>query len=337
MLKKTGFIVGVVLVAGVLVALWRNGASKDVQPEVPVAEVGKTGAPEMVVAVDQEQSESPVVADPQVVEESKPIATVKKRKGVDYAKLRPSIREVLSGANYDDRLRVVKYDMPESLDGREYRGLKDYLLNPQDGKDGDFRQHEYALRNYMMDAMREEQDQLGETIGAFVGIYRNEAQGEVMRNYALQHLASVYIDNTSSLSGGDKSRIVKTLKAALNDTSAESLAGTALIGLQDASRWDPKTVPPASVGNTVMKLLRDENSGDLSKISAFQIGGELKLKSVGSHARKTAFDSDADWVLRMSAVYALGQLGETAGLKTLLNDSNKHVRTAAIAALNAKR
>ncbi len=336
MLKKIGFIVGVVLVVGGLAALYHNGAPNNVQPEIPVAAVEKKEAPDPVVKEELKEVEIPAIAKVKPAEEKKP-APAKKRKGMDYAKLRPSIREVLTGDDYNDRLRAVKYDLPENLDGREYRGLKSYLLQPQDGKDGDFRQHEYALRNYMMDAMRAEQDQLGETIGSFAGIYRNEAQGEVMRNYALQHLASVYIDNTSSLSVGDKSRIVKTLKAAMNDTSAESLAGTALIGLQDASRWDAKTVSPTSVGNASMKLLRDENSSDLSKISAFQVGGELKLKSVGSYARETAFDSNADWVLRMSAVYALGQLGETSGLNALLNDSNKNVRKAAFAALNGKR
>ena len=249
--------------------------------------------------------------------------------------LDPSVREVLTGDNYNERLRAVVYTMPETLSDSEYLALQNYLLTTQDGRDGDFRQHEYALRNYIMDALREEQTRLYETIDTLTDIYSNEAQGEVMRNYALQHLASAYIDNVSGLSANDKSRIVTTLQAALN--GKQSLPGTALVGLQDISRWDPAILSPSRVGNIAMDILSDQDANKLSRISAFQISGELKLNGVSSYARDVAFDEKADRALRMSAIYALGQLGQTTGLDSLLNDANKYVSNAAQAALNVKR
>ena len=335
MLKKAGFILGGLLLVGGLVALWRNETvPPDVQPKPSVAVEPEL---EPVAVGDPGKSESSGVTATEIAARITRSTAVTEPKNVDNAQLRLVIREILTGDNYNDRLRTIKNDMPAQLDEEEYRALEAYLLTPQDGKDGDFRQHEYALRNYMMDALRGEKDRLGETINAFTDVYQNPEQGEVMRNYALQHLSSVYIDNVSGLSTTDKSQIIAVFTKALDDHSAESLAGTALIGLQDASRWDAKTVAPSSVGNAAMTFLRDENSGDLSKISAFQVSGELKLNSAGPYAREVAFDSNADWMLRMSAVYALGQLGKTTGLETLLTDPNKHISRAVRMALNIKR
>ncbi len=61
------------------------------------------------------------------------------------------------------------------------------------------------------------------------------------------------------------------------------------------------------------------------------------MSGAAQAARQAAFNSSADWVLRMSAVYELRQLGQTAGLENLLNDSDKNVSRAARMALNAQR
>ncbi len=339
MSKKSVFLLVMAVLAGGFVALWRVGNPEKPAPDsVPEAGSQTSSEPPAtgLVAEDEEVVESQD-AIPGEAPEGKEAVIAGERESANGAGLRPAVREVLEGDSYTDRLRAVKYDMPESLEAREFQGLEDYLLVPQTGRDGDFRQHEYALRNYMMDALRGEESRTGETIGTLVSVYADESQGDVMRGYALQHLASVYIGNVSKLSAADKSRIVKTFKAALADTSAETLAGTALLGLQDASRWDPDTVSPSMVGHAAMGLLQSDASGTLSKISAFQICGELKRKAAAPYARETAFDPSADWVLRMAAVYALSQLGETTGLETLLNDSDKHVAKAVAVALNAQR
>jgi hypothetical protein len=244
---------------------------------------------------------------------------------------------MIESADYGRRIRVAVNDLPEYLGRENFLAVEAYLRTPQDGKDGDFRQHEYALRNYMMDALRADTERISEAISTFIDVYKNEQQGDVMRGYALQHLCSVYLDHSQTLSVAEKQRIINAFTAALCDTSGETLAGTALIGLHEASRADSATVSGLEVEAAAMKLLNTPESGTLSKISAFQICGERKIVTGASAARQTALDESADWVLRMSAVYALGQLGQTSGLEPLLNDSDKNVSRAASIALNAQR
>jgi len=248
-----------------------------------------------------------------------------------------SVQTMIESTDYNRRIQVAVNDLPEQMGTQNYTAVETYLLTPQDGKDGDFRQHEYALRNYMMDALRADTGRIPETISAFIDVYQNQRQGDVMRDYALQHLCSVYIDHSQTLSTGDKQRIIKTFSAALSDTSGESLAGTALVSLHEASRADAASVSGNAVETAALKLLNNPDSGTLSKISAFQICGERKISGAAGTAREAAFDVSADWVLRMSAVYALGQLGQTAGLESLLNDHDENVRRAARMALNTQR
>jgi len=248
-----------------------------------------------------------------------------------------AIKTLLGADRYHQRIQTAVYDLPERLDGKNAATLEAYLRTPQEGKDGDFRQHEYALRNYMMDALRANPDRLAETISTLIDVAYNARQGEVMRDYALQHLCSVYIDNCRTLPANEKQRIVQTFTAALSDPSAVSTAGVALVGLHEAARADSTFVSEKAVETASLVLLRNPESGTLSKISAFQICGERKIDDAAQMARETAFDISADWVLRMSAVYALGQLGQTAGLESLLNDQDENVSRAVRMAMNAQR
>jgi len=248
-----------------------------------------------------------------------------------------SVQTIIESTDYNRRIQVAVNDLPAKLGTENFAAVETYLLTPQDGQDGDFRQHEYALRNFMMDALRAETGRIPEAISTLIDVYKNEQQGDVMRGYALQHLCSVYLDHSQTLSTGDKQRIIETFSAALSDISGETLAGTALVGLHEAARADSATVSGSAVETAAVKLLQNPGSGTLSKISAFQICGERKVASVASAARQTAMDKTADWVLRMSAVYALGQLGQTAGLEPLLKDSDKNVSRAVRLALNAQR
>jgi hypothetical protein len=244
---------------------------------------------------------------------------------------------IIEATDYERRIQATINDLPETLDAECAQALERALLTPQDGKDGDFRQHEYALRNFMMDALRAQTNRLPETISSLMDIYQNERQGDVMRGYALQHLCSVFLDNAQTLSSADKQRMVDTFAEALADTSGGTIAGTALVSLHEAARADSGVVSGHTVESAALKLLNASDSGTLSKISAFQICGERKVGSIAQLARETAADETADWVLRMSAVYALGELGQTDGLSPLLNDSDKNVSRAVRIALNAQR
>lgn len=248
-----------------------------------------------------------------------------------------SIQTMIAATDYNRRLQVAVNDLPEEIGTENRAALETYLRTPQDGKDGDFRQHEYALRNYMMDALRADTNRFSETVSTLIDVFEDGRQGDIMRGYALQHLCSVYRDNPQALPPEDKQRIIDTFASALNETQDKTVAPTALVGLHAASLADPDVVSGSAVESVALKFIGNPDAGTLSKISAFQICGERKTASAAQAARTTALDESADWVLRMSAVYALGQLGQTAGLEPLLNDSDKNVSHAARLALNAQR
>lgn len=247
-----------------------------------------------------------------------------------------SVQKTIAGNSYEERIHHVVYDLPKMLSQHDYKALAGYLLQPQDGKDGDFRQHEYALRNYMMDALREVNESLSETTEILIAVYADQEQGDIMRGYALQHLSSLYLDHLDSLSDGDRRNIIHTLKEAMNNLDQGTIPSTALISLQDISRWDPAKLSPAIVKHYTMNVLRQNNAGTLALISAFHVAGERKWGAVSSYARKTAFDAQSDPILRMSAIYALGEIGETLGLEKLVNNTNKQIKTAATLALKGK-
>jgi len=260
--------------------------------------------------------------------------------GLTLAKLPPveeTIETILHHTDYDRRIHASVYDLPHTLTPTHSLALDQALLTPQDGQDADFRQHEYALRNYIMDALRTQIDRLPETISTFIAVYQNKRQGDVMRGYALQHLCSVYIDHDKTLSVEEKQRILNTFTDALNDTSKGTLAATALVGLHEAARSDSETVLGKAVERAALKLLQSPDSGALSKLSAFQICGERKVADATPMARKIALDTSADWGSRIGAIYALGQLRKLDGLESLLNDTNQNVSRAARMAFNAKR
>ena len=179
----------------------------------------------------------------------------------DSLSVHASISRVIAKGRYKDRKHALDHELPEDLSAADYKALKDYLLTRPDGKDADFRQHEYAIRNYIMDALRTDKSRLPEALDAFISISSNEDQGDVMRGYALQHLMMVYIDRSQTLVDTDRQRAVETFTAALEDTGGGTIAGTALIGLQEASRADPASVSESSVASAAHKLLHSEEAG----------------------------------------------------------------------------
>lgn len=240
---------------------------------------------------------------------------------------------ILSPGDFVKRRNQAIYGLPQNLTDTDYLALCAYLLVPQPGKDVDFRQHEYALRNYIMGALSLDQDRIAETVDVFTRIAQDERQGDVLRGYALQHLAGLHLEYQGKLDPQDIQNIVQELSAFLSDRSQGTLASAALVGLQEVSRMNPEDVSPQVVKASALVLLKDDSAGAMSHISALQICAELKADEAIPFARKAAFDAQADWGLRVSAVYALGQLDKAHGLESLLNDPDKQVRTAVLAAL----
>lgn len=245
------------------------------------------------------------------------------------------VQTILGDGDCAGRMRLAM-DLPQTLGESDYKALGGYLLESQPGRDRDFRQHEYGLRNYIMDAMVADPGKVPQTIAMLSDIFHNERQGDIMRGYALQHLTAIYMQHAENVSAGDAARIIAVLHDAVGDATQGTLASTGLVGLREVSMMDASAVPESMVRREALALLRSDETGFMFRISALQICSEIHATEAIPFARRFAFDPEANWGLRTSAVYALGELGATRGMDTLLNDSDKHVRNAALAALGKR-
>uniref|UniRef100_UPI0035647F98 HEAT repeat domain-containing protein n=1 Tax=Pontiella sp. TaxID=2837462 RepID=UPI0035647F98 len=250
----------------------------------------------------------------------------------DPARLSPAVLRMLDpDAKRRHWLSINKLPGEKSADER--KALMGYLVQNPVGE-ANYLSVEYAVRNFIMDVLREQPGGLSDAVDTFAEVYGETAQGDTMRGYALQHLASVYIDNPGTLAEADKGRVVDIFREALSENDFGTIASTALIGLREVSRVESARVTDAEVARSAQALLEDAESCAEARMTALQICGELKLPSAVGSAREWAADSSQNWGVRLAAIYLLGetQSGKT-DLEQLVLDENENVRIAATAAL----
>ena len=228
------------------------------------------------------------------------------------------------------------YELPGARSATETDRLISYLTDNPIGA-YEYLGEEFAHRNYIMDVLREQRHAWPLVVNALAQVYAEPRQGDVLRGYALQHLASLYIDNPETLGAAQRTGILAVLRSALPLRGPTALAATALVGLHEIARVDRAAVADTEVEQIALDLLADPEAGDLARISALQIAGERRLTAAVPAARDLAADPQADWVVRMAAAWLLGQTGaDPALLATLTADPDENVRHAARAALSRK-
>jgi len=185
-----------------------------------------------------------------------------------------------------------------------------------------------------------------------IQIYHDHTQNPVIRDYALQHLATLHENLAAPPSRrpplgtleqslpwpaaeieSQRARITTILDEALAETDS-SIAGTALLSLHHLA--DQQRDPGARIADTALKLARDPNTGQLARITALQICGERQLKDSLPFLTQTAA-ADPDLSTRISAIGALGQLGGRAEiplLEKIAAENNPRLKPALLLALH---
>ena len=193
---------------------------------------------------------------------------------------------------------------------------------------------EFAHRDVLMNTLRAQSQNRDHVISTFARVYQNPRQGDTLRGYALQHLALLYRDASRELTQGQREQILVTLRGALPERADGTLASTALVGLQEIASIDSTGVSSDEVSSLALELMRDPSANALTRISALQIAGENKLGAAEADARRLADDPAQDRVVRMAAIWTLGQLGAGgAARQRLTNDPDPFIRGAASASL----
>mgnify|MGYP001336254371 CR=1 FL=1 len=161
----------------------------------------------------------------------------------------------------------------------------------------------------------------------FVSVYRDREQDFVIRDYAVQHLVSLYSKTTHT------NLVQSILWEALQETDT-SIAGTALLGLSRLSQTCGE-FEEARIREAALTMVRSESSGDLPRITAIQVCAEMDVKEALPVAEALARQS-ASVPLRIAAIAALGAIGgeeQRPFLESIVAGGDQRLQPAARAAL----
>lgn len=130
----------------------------------------------------------------------------------------------------------------------------------------------------------------------------DESQPNVIRDYAIQHLASFYG------AAGNEAAALETFFSVL-DQREGTVAGTALRALYRLSERDG-SIDRNAVAVSAFRIAGDDSYDIPSRAAALQLCGSLQHAEALLLVRDTAASVDAHRVLRMAALNALGHIGE---------------------------
>jgi len=141
-------------------------------------------------------------------------------------------------------------------------------------------------------------------------MYKDRSYDPVWRDYCIQHLGAV----CTSITDDKKLQEVKEVCWNATEETDGGIAGTALIALfknMKTLEIDNKNLTARS-----LEVLTDSKGGEASKITALQICAQLGEKGALPIARQLV-GAEVSIPLKLSAIAAIGALGDTTDLQTL--------------------
>jgi len=144
-------------------------------------------------------------------------------------------------------------------------------------------------------------------------IYRDSNQNEVLRDYAVQHLAAFYRQMSMATSmdptvrNDELQQTQNVLWQALDETST-SIAGTALLGISQLSQQGWQGFDSQKIQDAALRMAQDNSAGELTQITAFQVCANLGVTNALPAILNSVQQPQTESV-QISAIAALGQLG----------------------------
>ncbi len=223
--------------------------------------------------------------------------------------------------DFRDRLSAIGRLSPK-LSVEERQALYDYLRNSTEDKSLRPGQS-HALKNDILNILREQEDPPHELTQVLAALWRDRSQPFVIRDYALQHLASWHVEADAV----QRPQIIQELRQAAEQTD-QSFAGTALIGLHRIRRENPElAMPPLT--DQIGLLVHDDTANHLTRITAVQLAGEENSATLRDSLKRIAVDEAQPPMLRIAALGSLGRLGGDDAAGSLARVANgKDIRLA---------
>jgi hypothetical protein len=239
----------------------------------------------------------------------------------------PSPVTTIMGTNGESakvRWKAVQ-SLSHSLNRLEIQTLYGYLAGHETETNAHMRG---VLKNDVILALKAQQPPPADLTSVLLGLFNDPDQDPVIRDYALQHLISAYDQ------GPERPAVQEALWKAAAETNA-SLAGTALLGLHRLSQTDPQ-IDSSRVSQMAQAMAGDSGALEAVRITAIQVCAERQLVSALPSISNALSSPDSGITLQMSAVAALGALGDASQvpiLERLKSTGNPAIQTAVDAAL----
>jgi hypothetical protein len=187
-----------------------------------------------------------------------------------------------------------------------------------------------TLKNDVANVLVQQSNPLPQLEQELEAMYRDPATDPTWRDFCIQFLGARY-----ALTQDAKTRkaILNVLREAVCDRR-EMLAGTALLAFQRNIGNDMEL--KKEIAGWAVKLAQDAEASKYSRTTALQVAAGMGCNDVLPLARSLAADAGAFVPLRISAIAAVGMLGDgsdSALLDGLANGKEPRLHAAAKAAL----
>ncbi len=208
---------------------------------------------------------------------------------------------------YKTRLDFV-HSLGRDLSPAQTDGLVAYLSAPDPSLRPD---REAALKNDVWNLLREQAVLPTNLVPATIAVFRAHEQTPAILDYCIQHLGAVSerVEDPAAL---------RDLRECLEEASRETsrpYAGTALIALTHVPA--PGSPDRTFLLARTLALASDPAAHPAACATALQIGAEQGFSGVLPHVRAILADSSHPATLHISALAALGALGDSADLARL--------------------
>jgi hypothetical protein len=325
---KLSIILSAALVSGVAaVLIWRlyptrtPGASKTSGDSFNGLTVSSDPAPSPLLHLMNQPHLVEVRSDPAAI--APPVAPHRSPSSV-------SVEIILDpNAAFEARLEALD-ELGSHLSEPDWKKLKDFLLQPDPLDKGQLNQ---VIKNRLMDVLCAMDPALPDLGEALREIYQDAQQNEVIRDYAVQHLATYYQLADGQITPTEEQNIRQTLWEALAETQT-SIAGTALLALNRLSGEFPG-FDQSLLATQAVSLAADSTAGELTHVSALQVCARMSLANALPVAVQAA-NSGETVAVKMSAINVIGQDGgaqQIALLKQFLTMNDGRLQMVAQTAL----
>jgi len=248
------------------------------------------------------------------------------------------------GANYEQYAMIIR-GLGRNIPVSEQAALSAWITGPQPSQ---FTDSQWLyLDNVVMDALSQQATPLPAYSSLLVAITTGTSYNSGLRDYALQHIADRLqpMSPSQSFETDPKQRaaMVKVMLQAAKNPGSD-LAGTALQGLHvllqardySVAHNSPSAKPTLSVSAATLrpvavKLATASGVPMKTRMTALQVCSERGFGEVLSTSRSIAADSKQPATLRLSAIAAMGNLGDANDaqiLNTLKNEPDSRFAMA---------